>query len=86
MTSSDFAICSVCKSHIDRVREPHDELVAGEFRCQACIRVEMVRADAGVFPLPDHFRATLEPYIVWREDRAIAQFVLDQIEAKGEPG
>lgn len=60
--SDTFQHCDGCRAIIDT---HHTPLVGG--KCPACIPRAVHE-----FPLPDHFRATLEPYIQWRIDQAVA--------------
>ena len=62
----DFAKCNTCGAIIDT---HHDPMADGV--CLTC-----TPKPVSTFPLPDHMKKTLEPYIQWRCDQAVAQTYL----------
>ena len=72
--------CNLCFRLPDEVRDYFEPVVDGCI-CGHCIRHEAIKHDATINPLPDHMQAEVEPYIQYREDMAVAKFVLAQAES-----
>lgn len=78
--SAKFGFCHKCKEQIDLFHpEGYDPWDNGVI-CANCVKQESLKTDRTIFPFADHMRAALEPYIQWRCDQALAQFVLEQAE------
>ena len=77
--ADDFPRCRKCAAVVDNFRFPvrFDDL--GPV-CQHCDHIERVSLDVTINPLPDHMQPWVEAYIRFREDRAVAKFVLEQQE------
>jgi len=67
---ADIVTCPVCQTKVDTFRTPE---------CPACAP----KPPVNVNPLPAHMHSLVEPYIRWREDAAVARFVLEQAERIG---
>lgn len=89
--SAKFGFCHKCKGQIDlfhpgsfsvSITEQSQAHPVGEelFECSNCAKQDALKTDRTIFPFADHMRAALEPYIQWRCETAIAQFVLEQAE------
>ncbi len=72
--------CNLCFRVIDEFRDYFEPVVDGCI-CGHCINHEAAKHDRTVNPLPDHMRDLAEPYIQFREDTAVANFVLQQAES-----
>jgi len=70
--NTDFPVCTKCKRIVDAFREPFADGL-----CEFCSRA----FDPSVPPLPPHIMQTVEPYILWRIHRALAEQYLEFSEA-----
>lgn len=73
-TDESYPKCSKCKAFLYYRRGGTDD--NGVIICTICATPKAV----GVNPLPEHMQREVEPYIQWRCDMAVAQFVLEQAE------
>lgn len=73
-----FGNCSVCKANVDLHHAENFYQCNDETICASCARFYAIQHDASINPIPQHMRSVVEPYIRFREDMAIAKFVLEQ--------
>jgi len=81
-TNDIFSTCSACKRNIDLFHPwQYQEDWNGGHICKHCVSKG---SDASVPPWPDHMMQTIEPYIQWRENRAISELALRVVENRIE--
>lgn len=84
--ATGFAPCRICKAQLDLRHEwSYSRSPAWVYVCRGCLDAERVKVDASIPPLPAHVMDQIEPYIEWREGRAIAEFYLEASEGR-KPG
>ena len=79
---SQFDKCSQCNTILEMFHPwRYQEDWNGGYICKTCVQAN--NNDVSVPPWPDHMMSSIEPYIKWRENKAIGDFALKIIDVKG---